>query len=160
VPLQKAFGTRVDAWLAWQRADEELHKLRGKHEKLKAEGGRVHPDRVHTMLQDIADKESQSLHLKNIFDDISRRCKTEMAHFDVERVEDFRVALDKWLDGLIDRQEDVSAIERCNFASISDSHGICAFAAQMVREWEHYVALLERQTGRTIEVQGPRPNVG
>ncbi|KDN40095.1 Vps5-domain-containing protein [Tilletiaria anomala UBC 951] len=133
--VRKAFATRVDAWLAWQLAEEDLHKLRRKYEKLKSEGGRVHPERLHSMLQDIADKESQSLHLKKMFDDISRRCKTEMAAFDIERVEEFRNALETWIDGMVERQE------------------------EMAKEWEHYIALLERQTGRTIDAPGSRSNV-
>lgn len=104
---QKAFMTRTDAWQAWQRAEDDLVKLRAKNEKLKAETGRIHPERLHLSLQDIADKESQTLHLKNMFDDISRRCKSEMAAFDVERVEDFCVAFEKWIDGMVERQEEV-----------------------------------------------------
>lgn len=39
-------------------------------------------------------------------------CKEEMERFDKVKVDDFKLALGVWIDGMIERQEEVSNIER------------------------------------------------
>ncbi|KAE8221791.1 hypothetical protein CF319_g4905 [Tilletia indica] len=125
--IRKAFATRVDAWIAWYKSDEETRKVQAKHEKFKKDhrgtGGSHMEHRLQLSLQDVADSESRALTLKRDFDAVTARCKEEMSRFEREKVEDLRRALVRWLDGLIERQEEV------------------------VREWELFSALLTRQTG-------------
>lgn len=104
--LQKAFATRVDVWQAWQRSDEEGRKARIRHEKLGREG-RVSNERLHSSLLDVTDAEGKALALKRDFDLVGLKCKEEMARFDHEKVTDLRAAVDTWLQGQIERQQEV-----------------------------------------------------
>lgn len=45
---------------------------------------------------------------KHDFDRCSKLIKAEMARFELERVEDFKIALQTFLDGMISRQKEVS----------------------------------------------------
>ncbi|KAK0539318.1 Vacuolar protein sorting-associated protein vps5 [Tilletia horrida] len=133
--IRKAFTTRVDAWAAWYKSDEEARKVQAKHEKFKKDhrgtGGSHMEHRLQLSLQDVADAESRALTLKRDFDAITARCKEEMSRFEREKVEDLRRALVRWLDGLIERQEEI------------------------VREWELYAALLTRQTKTNPDPEAP-----
>jgi len=75
-------------------------------------GGRIHPDRLHSSLSELADIESKNLDLKREFEMVSMTCKEEMERFDKVKVDDFKLALGVWIDGMIERQEEVSNIER------------------------------------------------
>ncbi|KAL9933118.1 hypothetical protein V8E36_007836 [Tilletia maclaganii] len=125
--IRKAFATRVDAWIAFFKADEDARKAQTKHEKFKKDnrgtGGSHMEHRLQLSHQDVIEADAKALTLKRDFDAITARCKEEMSRFDREKVEDLRRALVRWLDGLIERQEEV------------------------VREWELFAALLTRQTG-------------
>lgn len=106
---QKAFATRIDSWVSWQKSNEEFSKQQARHEKLKREtNGRIHPDKLHTSLTDLSESEIKSLNLKREFETISKNCKEEMDRFDKVKVEEFKQALENWIDGMIQRQEEVS----------------------------------------------------
>ncbi|KAK0568658.1 Vacuolar protein sorting-associated protein vps5 [Tilletia horrida] len=135
--IRKAFATRVDAWTAWVKADEETRKIQAKHEKFKkdnrgASGSHIE-HKLQASLQEVADAEARSLQMRRDFDSVTARCKDEMNRFDREKAEDLRKALTLWLDGLIDRQEEI------------------------IREWELYAALLTRQTGTNPDPDAPLP---
>lgn len=122
--VRKAFSTRVDCWHSMTKADEEFRKARAKHDKLKRDSsggasGGVHPGvssfYYEESLKELGETESRSLERRSIFDQVSKRCKDEMTRFDVQRVEDMKAAMEAWLEGMIQRKEDLLE-EWCGFA--------------------------------------------
>jgi sorting nexin-1/2 len=51
--------------------------------------------------------ERKALNAKHDFDRCSKLVKMEVARFEEERVKDFKVALEKFLEGMIERQKEV-----------------------------------------------------
>ena len=95
--------------------------MRSRYEKLKRDSGAG--SHFHSMLAEVSEAESRALEKKRLFDAVSERCKSEMERSDEERVEDFIRAAEGWVDSMVERQ------------------------AEVVQEWEQYLALLGRQTG-------------
>ncbi|EPQ27155.1 uncharacterized protein PFL1_05436 [Pseudozyma flocculosa PF-1] len=121
--IRKAFATRLDVWQAWQRACDEQHKMQARYNKVRAGGSGVSSHHLSSLLSDVSEAEARALERERDFHVVSERCKSEMERLDLERVDDFRGALQAWLDGLVSRQQDV------------------------VDEWEAYLALVGRQMG-------------
>lgn len=55
--------------------------------------------------------ERRALESKNEFEHVSKLVKSEVARFETERIEDFKRSMERFLDGMIDRQKEV----RCAF---------------------------------------------
>jgi sorting nexin-1/2 len=60
----------------------------------------------HTVSQ-ISDAERRALDAKHEFDQCSKLIKSEMARFEQERVDDFKISLQSFLDGMITRQKEL-----------------------------------------------------
>lgn len=103
--VRKAFSTRVDCWHLMQKADDELRRMRIKHEKLKREPAANHY--YEESLKDLAEAQDRALERHAETDKVSKRCKDEMKRFDKEKVEDLREAIDKWIVGQIERREEL-----------------------------------------------------
>lgn len=111
---RKAFSTRIDAWQSWQKYEEESRKIRSKHEKLKKESQgnhRVHDGRMTSILDEIASIETKCLNQKREFDIIGRRCKEEMDRFEWDRIKSLEQACEVWLQGMIERNQEVSIVQ-------------------------------------------------
>ena len=108
---RKAFSTRVDAWQTWQKYEDESRKIKAKHEKLKKESQgnhHVHEGRMNSILDEIAAIDTKCLNQKREFDIIGRRCKEEMDKFEWDRIRAFEDACQVWLQGMIERNQEVS----------------------------------------------------
>ncbi|UZJ56659.1 hypothetical protein CBS101457_005979 [Exobasidium rhododendri] len=130
---RKAFSTRIDAWQIWQKLEEECRKTKAKQDKVKKEsqGGnqRMHDGKWNSLLEEMANVETKCLNQKREFDLIGRRCKEEMDRFEWDRIQGFEKASEIWLQGMIERNQELMA------------------------EWEQYAALLERQTGEKVQLE-------
>lgn len=111
---RKAFSTRIDAWQTWQRLEDEARKARTRADKLKREaqqgGHRASDGRLQAVLDEVAGVNSQCLQAKTDFDLIGRRCKEEMDKFEHDRIEGFHLAIETWLQGMIERNQEVSRV--------------------------------------------------
>lgn len=58
----------------------------------------------------VGQAERRALDAKQEFDHCSKLIKTEVARFERERIEDFKDSLQAFLDGMISRQKEVSAV--------------------------------------------------
>jgi sorting nexin-1/2 len=65
------------------------------------------------MRRELADvqAERRGVDAHSDFDAVSRLVKIEFARFDVERMEDFKGMLERYLDGMIGRQKEVSSTQ-------------------------------------------------
>lgn len=125
-----AFSSRIRTYHAWQNADSELRRVRQSHERNRAQG-RIPTDRLGHSMSQIADvcrlfftptlslvyshrifvqAERKALETKNEFEHVSKLVKSEVARFETERIEDFKKTMEKFLDGMIDRQKEVRVL--------------------------------------------------
>ncbi|KIK61789.1 hypothetical protein GYMLUDRAFT_165891 [Collybiopsis luxurians FD-317 M1] len=117
----RLIGRRM--YQAWKNADADVIRVKQNHERNRntsAYGGNSPNPASGTLsrgaggamghsLSQIAEAEMRASQAKRAFDNTSRLCKSEMARFEEERVEDFRNALHAWLEGMIGRQTELIA---------------------------------------------------
>ncbi|WFC99062.1 Vacuolar protein sorting-associated protein vps5 [Malassezia yamatoensis] len=89
--VRKAFSTRIDTWHAWQRADDDLAKLKAKNAK-------SFDGHLDAKLRAISSAELHSATLQTRFEDVSVLCKQEMQRFEQEKVADLRAVLAKYVN--------------------------------------------------------------
>lgn len=104
--VQLAFSSRVRTYHAWQNADAHLRRTKQTHESNRAQG-RLGPDQLSRSLTIVGEAERRALEAKQEFDHVSRLVKAEVARFEQERIEDFKNALEAFLEGMIKRQKQV-----------------------------------------------------
>ncbi|KAH9940910.1 Vps5-domain-containing protein [Epithele typhae] len=120
--VRLAFSSRVRIYHAWQNADANLRRTKQTHETNRAQG-RFGPEQLSRSLQVVGESERRALEAKQEFDQVSKLVKSETARFEQERIEDFKHALEAFLEGLITRQK------------------------QLIASWENYQqSLLQRVT--------------
>lgn len=106
--VRMAFNSRTRTYTAWQNADADVRRVKQNHERLRAQG-RLPTDRISHTVSQISEAERRALDAKHEFDQCSKLIKSEMARFEQERVEDFKIALQSLLDGMISRQKELIA---------------------------------------------------
>ena len=143
--MQLAFNSRVRIYHAWQNADAHLRRTKQTHEASRAQG-RLAPEQLSRSLQLVGEAERRALDAKQEFDHVSRLVKQEAARFEQERVDDFKAALEAFLEGMIDRQKQVRAVVVV-FVCCVGCMGLMIFGLQLIGSWETYQqSLLKRIT--------------
>ncbi|KAH7921295.1 Vps5-domain-containing protein [Leucogyrophana mollusca] len=106
--VRLAFNSRIRTYTAWQSADADARRVKQTHERARAQG-RIPTDRLGHAVSQISEAERRALDAKHEFDQCSKLIKAEMARFEQERVEDFKNALQAFLEGMISRQKELIA---------------------------------------------------
>lgn len=88
--VRKSFAAREDVWQAWQKADDELLKLRARQAKRPAQ-------HVDTQMQALTQAELASAAMRTRFEEVSRLCKSEMQRFDQHKVTEIRAAFEAYV---------------------------------------------------------------
>lgn len=88
--VRKSFAAREDVWQAWQKAEDELHKLRARQAKRPTQ-------HVDTHMQALTQAELASVALRTRFEEVSRLCKSEMQRFDQHKVVEIRAAFEAYV---------------------------------------------------------------
>ena len=102
----------------------------------------------------VGQAERRALDAKQEFDHCSKLIKTEVARFERERIEDFKDSLQAFLDGMISRQKEVSAVNTYYLLfSVTVRKELILFF-QLISVWENYQQLLLKRLGAQ-----PRQNV-
>ncbi|KAF8141549.1 Vps5 C terminal like-domain-containing protein [Boletus edulis] len=104
--VRLAFNSRVRTYTNWQNADAEVRRARQIHERVRAQG-RVPTERMGHTVSLVAEAERRALDAKHEFDQCSKLIKSEMARFQQERIDDFKDALQAFLNGMISRQREL-----------------------------------------------------
>ena len=102
-----AFTGRIRTYHAWKQADADLARQRSTHDRNRAQG-KIPNDRMGYAMSQLAEAERRALEAKREFEHVSRLAKEEVARFEKERIEDFKAALQAFLEGMIGRQKEVS----------------------------------------------------
>ncbi|KAH8093274.1 Vps5 C terminal like-domain-containing protein [Cristinia sonorae] len=106
--VRLAFSSRIRTYHAWQNADANVRRVKQTHEANRAQG-RLPSDQLSRSLAYVGEAERRALDAKNEFGQVSKLVKTEVARFEQERVEDFKNALEAFLEGMISRQKELIA---------------------------------------------------
>ncbi|KAG1808709.1 Vps5-domain-containing protein [Suillus subaureus] len=104
--VRMAFNSRMRTYTAWQNADSDVRRVKQNHERLRSQG-RLPTDRMSHTVSQISEAERRALDAKHEFDQCSKLIKSEMARFEQERVDDFKISLQSFLDGMITRQKEL-----------------------------------------------------
>ncbi|KAL7415878.1 Vps5 C terminal like-domain-containing protein, partial [Mrakia frigida] len=105
--VRLAFASRVKTYLSWQSLEAESRRLRTNLEKAR-KAGKIPQERVGMEIQIVAEAERRSKEAQAEYESVSRLVKNEFVRFETERVEDFKIALERFLEGMIKRQKIVS----------------------------------------------------
>ncbi|WAQ82393.1 hypothetical protein PtA15_2A710 [Puccinia triticina] len=135
--VRLTFGGRVKSWDKLQYAINHLKKIQANHEKIKRS---CSPNDQSTALMyslaELEEAERRAHDARNEFADVSKLIKAEFQRFDQEKVEDFKLSICTFVDGLTDRQR------------------------QIVKVWQEYYQVLQvlskQNADATIPVQ-PAP---
>ncbi|KDQ19604.1 hypothetical protein BOTBODRAFT_51951 [Botryobasidium botryosum FD-172 SS1] len=115
--VRLSFASRIRAHATWQQVDTEARRTKQSQEKFRRQG-RIPSERLAASLADVADAERKATESRQDFENISKLIKAEMVRFERERVEDFKKALEEFLDGMINKQK------------------------QLIKAWEDYQSFL------------------
>ncbi|GAC97960.1 hypothetical protein PHSY_005548 [Pseudozyma hubeiensis SY62] len=124
--VRKAFTVRTEIWAKSARCQDELRRTRARFDKYKATNPSAAGAQFQSLLAELTEAETRALDAERLFGTVSERCKDEMERLDLERVLDFKRVVGGWVEGMIERQEEV------------------------VEEWVNYAGLLGRQMGMKI----------
>ncbi|KAG8923691.1 Vacuolar protein sorting-associated protein 5, partial [Tulasnella sp. 418] len=131
--VRLAFGSRVKLYFACQQAETDARRIKAAHEKARRQG-RIPTESMASSLAALAEADRKALDAKKEFDDVSRLIKTEMNRFERERIEDFKIAMDQFLDGMINKQK------------------------ELVKAWEDYQDTLLKRAASNPSPQHPLSN--
>ncbi|WVF68970.1 hypothetical protein IAT40_003744 [Kwoniella sp. CBS 6097] len=103
--VRGAFGGRVKAWTAWQNQEKEVTRVKAQREKLRAQGKLG--DRAQSSLAEVAEAERKARDLHGTYDHLSRLTKSEFVRFERERIVEFKATLERYLEGMMDREREL-----------------------------------------------------
>ncbi|TVY86145.1 Vacuolar protein sorting-associated protein [Lachnellula willkommii] len=104
--IKMAFASRQKAYHSWHNAESELQKRRVTQEKLLRQG-KTQQDRLTQMHADVADAERKVHQARLLFEDMGRLMRAELERFEREKVEDFKSAVETFLEGAVEAQKEL-----------------------------------------------------
>lgn len=105
--VKQAFSQRQKAFYSWHSAESELQKRKTTQDKLLRQG-KSQQDRLNQMGAEVADAERKVHQARLLFDDMGRLMRTELDRFEREKVEDFKSAVETFLESAVEAQKEVS----------------------------------------------------
>ncbi|KAG9248083.1 vacuolar protein sorting-associated protein-like protein vps5 [Calycina marina] len=104
--IKLAFGSRQKAYHSWRAAESEMQKRKTTQDKLLRQG-KTQQDRLVQMNADVADAERKVHQARLLFEDMGRLMKAELERFEKEKVEDFKSAVETFLEGAVEAQKEL-----------------------------------------------------
>ncbi|OWZ72477.1 hypothetical protein AYX14_02082 [Cryptococcus neoformans] len=103
--VRSAFAARVDSWKMWQEKDKEVARMKAAREKARVSGKLG--DRVQSSLKEIMEAERRVHEASLEFDRLTKLVKSEFVRFERERVLEFKETLERYLNGLIEKEKEM-----------------------------------------------------
>ena len=100
--MKGVLAARVRCWTAWQKQLGVIKNVRITLEKRKNQGLVLQGS-----MAELVEAERRAEELKREYEDVTKLIKSEMVRFEIEKVDDFRLALAEYVDGLCKKQEEV-----------------------------------------------------
>ncbi|KIM95105.1 hypothetical protein OIDMADRAFT_45523 [Oidiodendron maius Zn] len=104
--IKQAFSSRQKAYHTWHSAESELHKRKSTQDKLLRQG-KTQQDRLNQMNADVADAERKVHQARLLFEDMGRLMRVELERFEREKVEDFKSAVETFLESAVEGQKEL-----------------------------------------------------
>ncbi|PSS25350.1 hypothetical protein M430DRAFT_94923 [Amorphotheca resinae ATCC 22711] len=104
--IKQAFGSRQKAYHAWHSAESELQKRKSTQDKLLRQG-KTQQDRLNQMNAEVADAERKVHQARLLFEDMGRLMRGELERFEREKVEDFKSAVETFLESAVEAQKEL-----------------------------------------------------
>ncbi|PQE32678.1 sorting nexin 3 protein [Rutstroemia sp. NJR-2017a WRK4] len=104
--IKQAFTSRQNAYHSWHSAEASLQKRKATQEKLLRQG-KSQQDRLNQMQGEVADAEKKVHQARLLFEDMGRLMKTELDRFEREKVEDFKSAVETFLESAVEAQKEL-----------------------------------------------------
>lgn len=104
--IKNAFGQRQKAYHSWHAAESEMQKRKSTQDKLLRQG-KTQQDRLTQMQAEVADAERKVHQARLLFEDMGRLMRVELERFEKEKVEDFKSAVETFLESAVEAQKEV-----------------------------------------------------
>ena len=104
--VKMAFASRQKAYHSWHSAESEMQKRKTTQEKLLRQG-KTQQDRLTQMHADVADAERKVHQARLLFEDMGRLMRAELERFEREKVEDFKSAVETFLESAVEAQKEL-----------------------------------------------------
>jgi len=106
--IKQAFSQRQKAYHSWHAAESEMQKRKSTHEKLLRQG-KTQQDRLVQVQAEVGDAERRVHQSRLLFEDMGRLMRGELERFEREKVEDFKSAVETFLESAVEAQKEVSS---------------------------------------------------
>jgi sorting nexin-1/2 len=117
--IKQAFGQRQKAYHSWHSAESEMQRRKSTQDKLLRQG-KTQQDRLNQMNADVADAERKVHQARLLFEDMGRLMRTELERFEREKVEDFKSAIETFLESAVEAQKEVCKRLACRNVKLTD----------------------------------------
>lgn len=107
--IKTAFGSRQKAYYAWSHAEQEMQKRKSTQDKLLRQG-KTQQDRLTQIQGEVADAERKVHQARLLFEDMGRLMRVELERFEREKVEDFKSAVETFLESAVEAQKELIEI--------------------------------------------------
>jgi len=107
--IKQAFSQRQKAYHSWHAAESEMQKRKSTHEKLLRQG-KTQQDRLGQVQAEVGDAERKVHQSRLLFEDMGRLMRVELERFEREKVEDFKSAVETFLESAVEAQKEVRSI--------------------------------------------------
>jgi len=104
--IKQAFGQRQKAYHSWHAAESEMQKRVSGKDKLLRQG-KTQQDRLNQINADVVDAERKVHQARLLFEDMGRLMKGELERFEREKVEDFKSAVETFLESAVEAQKEL-----------------------------------------------------
>ncbi|KAK6836863.1 hypothetical protein PG987_007358 [Apiospora arundinis] len=128
--VKQAFGQRQKAFHSWHSAESELQKRKATQDKLLRQG-KSQQDRLNQVSAEVADAERKVHQARLLFDDMGRLMRAELDRFEREKVEDFKSAVETFLESAVEAQK------------------------ELIEKWETFLMQLDAEDDETVFYRPP-----
>lgn len=126
--VKHALAARLKLWQTWQKANALAHAIARKRD-----AGQT------SLVNELHDAERRCEDAKREFDDATKLVGAELVRFEVEKAEDFRLALQGYVEGLFKAQQEVGLY----LYLLPQSPWLISGSIQIVTAWTQYGEIVQ-----------------
>ncbi|KAK0735435.1 Vps5 C terminal like-domain-containing protein [Apiosordaria backusii] len=128
--VKQSFLQRQKAFHSWHSAESEMQKRKAAQDKLLRQG-KSQQDRLNQVSAEVADAERKVHQARLLFDDMGRLMRAELDRFEREKVEDFKSAVETYLESAVEAQK------------------------ELIEKWETFLMQLDAEDDETVFYRPP-----
>lgn len=104
--IKQAFTQRQKAYHSWHAAESDMQKRKASQDKLLRQG-KTQQERLSQVQAEVEESERKVHQSRLLFEDMGRLIRNELERFEKEKVEDFKSAVETFLEGAVEAQKEV-----------------------------------------------------